>query len=130
MTGRHVNIRRKMRLGGTGVALVVAVSFATLAFSSTAGARVGCNAPNLVPISQMPPQWRIFAPKLCIHRVKHTVYTPEDAVVAHAKGFWWCFAWAQKPSLTPAGGILSWAAATHFCRSRAWYYVEVIFPGG
>lgn len=110
------------------VALVVAGAFATLACPSLAGATVGCNAPNLVPISQMPPQWRNFAPRLCIHRVKHTVYTPQDAVVAHTEGFLWCFAWAQKPS-TPVGAILGWASATHFCRSRAWYYVQVIFPG-
>ena len=129
MTGRHVNVRRNMRLGGTVVALVVAGSFATLAFSSTAGATIGCNAPNLVPISQMPRQWRVFAPALCIHRVKQTIYNPQDAVVAHDKGFLWCFAWAQRPS-TPAGAILGWITATHFCRSRAWYYVQVIFPGG
>lgn len=128
MTGRHVNIRRKLRLGGSVVALLVAGSFATLAFSPTASATIGCNAPNLVPIAQMPPQWRNFAPKLCIHRVKHTVYNPQDAVVAHTEGFLWCFAWAQKPS-TPAGAILGWVTATHFCRSRAWYYVEVLYPG-
>jgi hypothetical protein len=128
MTARQVYGRRKMRLGRSVVALVVAGSFATLAYSSTAGATIGCNAPNLVPIAQMPPQWRNFAPKLCIHRVKHTIYNPQDAVVAHAEGFWWCFAWAQKPS-TPAGAILGWATATHFCRSRAWYYVQVIYPG-
>jgi len=127
MTGRHVKVRRKM-LGGGVVALVVAGALATLG-ASTAGATIGCNAPNLVPISQMPPQWRNFAPKLCIHRVRQIIYGPEDAVAAHAKGFWWCFAWAQKPS-TPAGAILGWFTATHFCRNRAWYYVQVIFPGG
>ena len=126
MTGRHVNVRRKMSVVA---ALVVAVAFATLAYSSTAGATIGCNAPNLVPIKEMPLQWRIFAPKLCIHRVRWTIYSPEDAVVAHAKGYLWCFAWAQKPS-TPAGAILGLFTATHFCRSRAWYYVQVIFPGG
>ena len=128
MTGRHVNVRRKMTLVASVVALAVAGGFATLAYPSIAGARIGCNAPNLVPISQMPPQWRVFAPKLCIHRVKHLVYNPADAVVAHDKGFLWCFAWAQKPS-TPAGAILGLVTATHFCRSRAWYYVQVIFPG-
>ena len=109
------------------VALIVACGFAALAFASTANARVGCNAPNLVPISQEPPQWRNLAPAFCIHRTRQVVYSPYDIVAAHMKGYYWCFAWAQRPS-TPAGAILHWFTAAAFCKSRAWYYVQVI-PG-
>src|SRR5437764_2235821 len=109
------------------VTLVVVCGFAVLALASAAEATVGCNAPNLVPVSKEPPQWRLLAPRFCIHRTRQVVFSPWDIVAAHMKGFYWCFAWAQKPS-TPAGAILGWFTATAFCKSRAWYYVQVITP--
>jgi hypothetical protein len=107
------------------VILVVLCGVTALALSSTSEASIGCSGPNLVPIKQMPPQWRLLAPRVCIHRVRQVVYSPYDIVAARMKGFYWCFAWAQKPS-TPAGAILGWFTATSFCKSRAWYYVRVI----
>ena len=109
------------------ITLVVVCGFAALVLASTAEASIGCNAPNLVPISKEPPQWRLLAPRFCIHRTRQVVYSPWDIVAAHMKGFYWCFAWAQKPS-TPAGAILGWFTATAFCKKRAWYYVQVITP--
>jgi hypothetical protein len=109
------------------IALVVVCGIAALAFASSAQARIGCNAPNLVPIKQEPPQWRNVAPAFCIHRTRQVIYQPGEIQAAHMKGFYWCFAWAQKPS-TPAGAILGWFTATYFCKSRAWYYVQVITP--
>lgn len=88
-------------------------------------ARLGCNAPDLVPTSQEPRQWRLLAPAFCIHRTTQVVLTPQEIVVARQKGFLWCILWSQKPS-TPAGAILGWVTASHFCASRAWYYVQVI----
>ncbi len=88
-------------------------------------ARLGCNAPDLVPTSEEPRQWRLLAPAFCIHRTTQVVLNPQEAVVARQKGFWWCFAWSQKPT-SPAGAILGWFTAFHFCSSRAWYYVRVI----
>lgn len=88
-------------------------------------ARLGCNAPNLVPTSEEPRQWRVLAPAFCIHRTTQLVLNPWDIVVARQKGFWWCFAWSLKPA-SPGGAILGWFTASHFCSSRAWYYVKVI----
>lgn len=88
-------------------------------------ARLGCNAPNLVPLSEEPPQWRLLVPAFCIHRTTQLVLSPWDIVAAHQKGFWWCVAWSLKPA-SPAGAILSWFTALHFCSSRAWYFVQVI----
>jgi hypothetical protein len=107
------------------VALAVVCGFVALALASTAGARVGCNAPNLVPINQEPPQWRNLAPAFCIHRTTQVIYSPYDIVAAHMKGFYWCLAWAQKPA-TPLGFIFHLFTASNFCKSRAWYYVRVI----
>lgn len=107
------------------VTLAVVCGFAALAMASTAHATVGCNSPNLVPIKEEPPQWRNFAPAFCIHRTTQVVYTPYEIVAAHMKGFYSCFAWAQRPT-SPYTFVLSWLSATNFCRSRAWYYVRVI----
>jgi len=105
--------------------LAVVCGFVSLALAPTGQARIGCNAPNLVPVSQEPPQWRMLAPAFCIHRVRQRVLSPWDIVAAHMKGFYWCFAWAQRPA-TPLGTILHWFTATRFCKSRAWYYAQVI----
>jgi hypothetical protein len=51
-------------------------------------ARLGCNAPNLVPLSEEPPQWRLLVPAFCIHRTTQLVLSPWDIVAAHQKGFW------------------------------------------
>lgn len=91
----------------------------------TAPARLGCNAPNLVPPSEEPPQWRLLVPAFCIHRTTQLVLSPWDIVAAHQKGFWWCVAWSLKPA-SPAGAIPSWFTALYFCSSRAWYFVQVI----
>lgn len=88
-------------------------------------ARLGCNAPNLVPTSEEPRQWRLLAPAFCIHRTTQLVLNPREIVVARQKGFWWCFAWSLKQA-SPSGAILGWFTALHFCSSRAWYYVRVI----
>jgi hypothetical protein len=88
-------------------------------------ARLGCNSPSLVPISQEPLQWRLLAPAICIHRTTQVIISPVDIVAAHMKGFFWCVAWSQKPS-TPLGAVLGLITAEKFCAPRAWYYVRVI----
>ena len=119
--GRFVVSRMPRRL----MSLIVISILAASVFAPSAEASVGCNAPNLVPASQAPHQWALLAPAFCIHRTTQRVLNPYDIVAARMKGFYWCFAWAQKPS-SPAGVILNWFTATKFCSSRAWYYVQVI----
>jgi hypothetical protein len=92
---------------------------------STQIARLGCNAPDLVPPSDEPPQWRLLVPAFCIHRTTQLVLNPQEIAAARLKGFSWCVAWSMKPT-SPAGAILSWFTAWNFCSSRAWYYVNVI----
>ncbi|MBV9606214.1 MAG: hypothetical protein JO027_13955 [Solirubrobacterales bacterium] len=117
----HTKVKMTRRLG----ILVGLCVMAALAFTPSAGAAVGCNAANLVPASQAPPQWAELAPAFCIHRTTEVVTNPGLIPAAHAKGYLWCMAWSQKPT-TPWGFILNQVAAAHFCSSRAWYYVEVL----
>jgi hypothetical protein len=55
-------------------------------------ARLGCNAPDLVPPSEEPPQWRLLVPAFCIHRTTQLVLNPQEIAAARLKGFWWCVA--------------------------------------
>ena len=119
--GHFVGARMPRRL----ITLIVICILAASVFAPSAEASTGCNAPNLVPASEAPHQWALLAPAFCIHRTTQRVLSPYDVVAARMKGYYWCFAWAQKPA-TPAGAILNWFTAAKFCSSRAWYYVQVI----
>ena len=125
-------LRRLITL--TALCIFTALALASPARAQGAGgshqesaqiATLGCNAPELVPPSEEPPQWRLLVPAFCIRRTTQLVLSPQEITAAHLKGFWWCVAWSMKPT-SPAGIILTWFTAADFCSSRAWYYVRAV----